>query len=183
MRGLNRHVLYSVFQAVLGWLRKPSDYERARQTYGPEPYLTPADVGITERIDALASGNVVCLLRSVLGTQLVAALTLTEHASAFRRALPVTQDDVVRHMTHSGIPKSLACYGKPTASGCWIDQDDQEGWVLSWMDERNARFDRKFNSKREAGMHVIEHFRQAYPGWWISPANSPVLRFCCDVGR
>ena len=160
-------MLYSAFQAVLGWLRKPSDYERARQSYGPEPYLTPADVSIAERIDALVTGNVVCLLRSVLGTQPVAALTLTEYPSAFRRALPVTQDDVVRHMIHSGIPKSVARYGKPEASGCWIHQDNQEGWVVSWMDERNTRFDRLFNSKREAEMHVIESFLQLHAGFLV----------------
>ncbi|WP_300439749.1 hypothetical protein [Zoogloea sp.] len=154
MRRLNWHVLYSAFQAVLGWLGKPSDYERARQSYGPEPYLTLADVSIAERIDALVSGNVVCLLRSVLGTQRVAALTFAEHASAFQRALPLTQDDVVRHMIHSGIPTSVARYGKPQASGCWMHRDDQEGWMVSWIDERNARFDRQFNSKREAEMYV-----------------------------
>lgn len=160
MRWLNRHWLYSIFHAVLDWRGKPSDYARARQSYGPEPYLIPVDISIAERIDALASGNVVYLLRSVLGSQPLATLTRAEYANAFRQALPLTQEDVVRHMLHSGIPQSVARYGKPDASGCWIHHDDQESWVVSWIDERNARFDRKFNSKREAQMHVIESFLQ-----------------------
>jgi hypothetical protein len=146
---------------ILKRLLGTSSYEAARATYGKEPYLQAQDVSIEERVDAVLDGSVKSLLRDVMGLEELKKLPEPMHAEKFRDLLPVTDVDVRARVRCIGLPPNLARYRHPDGSGDWIFQDDSE-WVLSSIDERGMRFDKKFRSKWEAEDELLRAYHGVF---------------------
>ena len=135
-------------KSVLGMFRKPTPSELARRTYGPEPYRLAGDVSVNERVVAVLKGQAKYLLREVIGLAELEKLPDGLIPQRFRKELPVSADEVVRHVGLDGLPKGF---------GDWSLQltECEGGWQLVQVDIRGPESSLKYSSKREAELAML----------------------------
>jgi hypothetical protein len=153
-------------------LWRPSAYELARRSYGPEPRRRPEEVSKEERVEAVLHRTVKYLLRDVMGIEALMATSPNLYPAKFRALLPITETDVHSHVRAKGLPSSIVRYERPdnTYYGQWIYQVDQK-WVLSSYDARGNRDDKEFSSKWEAELDILRLWRSVLSEYVIRGAS------------
>lgn len=145
--------LYKLFNCF----KRQTSFSDARKTYGDEPYRTPAEVTIEERIQAIFDGTTKYLLRDVLGFEAVKNIPEPLHAKKFRELFPTTGYQIREYIRIQGVSKRVAIYSVPDGQGTWIFQENNK-WQLVDIDERGMPYEQTFQNKWEADIKALNQY-------------------------
>ena len=139
-------------------LSKPTEYEIARASYGTEPRRSAKEVTLAERIDCIVQNDVKYVLREVVGLQRIRETHSNEYPKLFREHLPVRTRDLVEFVRVNGFPRRIAVYEKPCGLDRYIYREESGQWMVTEFDERNIRWDFRYESKWTAELGVMHNF-------------------------
>lgn len=139
-----------MLQKLLNILRRNANAD-VRATYGPEPYRSAADVSIEERATSVLDGSAKFLLREVIGLQEIRKVPEPLIAKRFVRELPLTAEQLERHVYEHGLPKGFG--------GVEIRQESTAWHLISF--DRTPEIRGTYASKGEAQVAAIRFCRLA----------------------
>ena len=139
-----------VLQKLLDILRTNQKAD-VRATYGPEPYRSAAEVSIAERATSVLDGSAKFLLREVIGLEEFRKVPETFIPKRFARELPLTADQLERHVYEHGLPEGF---------GGMEIQHEFAAWHLVVFD-RKPEIRGIYASKSEAQLAAVRLCSQA----------------------
>lgn len=140
------------------WLSEPTAYEIARASYAPEPRRSANEVALAERIDCIVRNDVKYVLGEVVGLQKIRETHSNDYPKLFREHLPVRTKDLIEFMRVNGLPRRVAVYAMPYGLDRYIYRAESGQWMVTEFDDRNIRWDFRYESKWAAELGVMHNF-------------------------